>query len=1438
MNAKTNAKTLTVLAIVLAASAAQGQAPPVVTIGGEVYSGRGTVFYTLDALGEPVVNRNPVYKGGGAPPLLDTSGAKVVIENMDTGAFVANGAFLAGTNIWSADVPPGGVYLAMYGAPNHDLTSRVLDLSNLVWILDPVNGDHWENTATGLPPVLSVDAYLPALCIDLATGVVDCNTNPAEPLANLLVYAFEEQAVNGGPDIPFDSGLEGVLFELLDADGNVVQCGNPPGPCTGSSLAGSNDPTAITTKDGLVIPGSAVAGHFYFTDIQPGLYRLRATPPATRPDGLPVEWYYTYTMEGGQEWEIILAPGDPGTEAGAFLAWYGFVEKIGQYPVPSPSAGTITGWVEDADVPWEGPQPGEPPEPCCPLIPQINPGVSLNGGVPEAVVVLWHGNGPTSRVYATTEAITPGPGVAPEDVGMFQFVNVRPGTYTLFIFDKPLYYVFGEIQVDVGPSANIVFPRVANEVEGLPLPIVARFGARVHGAVCTADWQVDPLITDWTDPAYGCPPGTGVAGATVNLRGQAGNIMWQRTTDADGRYFIEDLVEIETMAFVDVEPPVGYRGATVTDVYYPNAVVNQDPNCNPATDPNGCILDPGVISYVDRNGMGRYVQWFTANYLVNLKLEPIPAATGQISGRVFDDALATGTWVTDGVYDPYNEGIFEGAVVELWDAAGISPILDPVTLQPVTTATGVYDFADLVANQGKILAQVVPPDEWGGMYSGPILGYYEFRDMPLGDYTVKLRLPASPAIAEPAEPFDDFGLDGVLGVPDVGEGNGLYDLGEPFTDANANGLWDVGELFDDFGPDGVPGVPDAGEGNGVYDLGEPYTDTNLNARWDPVNVLNGYTASTPTSVPVTVTGGARNDVNFGVMRLAPGPGRLEGGIFDDTFLDHRYCSAMAEEKQLLVGLPVVVRDHMGYVLDVFFQPSGVCYPGTSPAPIDPVTGLPIVDCLASPDPVTGLIPICDAPQFGDGVEINRAVAPGPRYYNGNDPLCCDPAALNCPPIVDPILAQCAGTFDPNKMSLELPYTMTQNTTIFEVDWSLAPPLPVDGGGGLLPPMCATGLLAVETPAGGGSWGVQVTVTIEDVIGPLPGAKVLGTFHPGETKECVTNGAGQCNLSVEKVEDPTAGGVTLVIDHVEAPENVFAAYEFDPVNPGRCTDTVTVFHGAPTAAFTIVPAQPVVNQNVQFDGTPSQGDIVDYAWNFGDTITANGSMVQHFYSLAGTYHATLTVRAQNGTTNMTAMDVIVTDPGGPLAPVASFTASPQPQEVNLVVGFDATGSTGTITNYAWDWESDGIVDQNTAAATTSHVWGAAGSYNVTLTVTDANTLTGSVMMPIQIDDPGAPNATTVTTLSGLGTIEEGTKWLAIVELTVEDANGPVAGVNVTYRFTPGETKSRSTDGNGHLLIQSETIENPGIDAIDFDVLNVSAPDYDAGASLTHLTIARP
>ncbi|HKW00597.1 MAG TPA: PKD domain-containing protein [Vicinamibacterales bacterium] len=95
------------------------------------------------------------------------------------------------------------------------------------------------------------------------------------------------------------------------------------------------------------------------------------------------------------------------------------------------------------------------------------------------------------------------------------------------------------------------------------------------------------------------------------------------------------------------------------------------------------------------------------------------------------------------------------------------------------------------------------------------------------------------------------------------------------------------------------------------------------------------------------------------------------------------------------------------------------------------------------------------------------------------------------------------------------------------------------------------------------------------------------------------------------------------------------------------------------------------------------------------------------------------------------------PGAPLGPAgdmqAVFSLSPTSPKEGDSVQFDASGSKGNIVSYSWDF-GDG---RTATGVKTSHSYGLAGTYNVTLTVKDDRGLTTSSTQSLSVGGTAAP-----------------------------------------------------------------------------------------------------
>ena len=173
---------------------------------------------------------------------------------------------------------------------------------------------------------------------------------------------------------------------------------------------------------------------------------------------------------------------------------------------------------------------------------------------------------------------------------------------------------------------------------------------------------------------------------------------------------------------------------------------------------------------------------------------------------------------------------------------------------------------------------------------------------------------------------------------------------------------------------------------------------------------------------------------------------------------------------------------------------------------------------------------------------------------------------------------------------------------------------------------------------------------------------------------------------------------------------------------------------PVASFYWYPFQPTVGTNTSFVGYYSydpDGYITDYAWDFGDGSSTNGSdcCPSHVYNATGNYLVKLTVTDNAGLTGTASANITVVSD---VPPIASFFWYPYQPTVGAYAsfyGYYSYDPDGYITDYAWDF-GDGS-STNASGCCVSHVYEATGNYTVTLTVTDNAGLTGTASANITV-----------------------------------------------------------------------------------------------------------
>ena len=149
----------------------------------------------------------------------------------------------------------------------------------------------------------------------------------------------------------------------------------------------------------------------------------------------------------------------------------------------------------------------------------------------------------------------------------------------------------------------------------------------------------------------------------------------------------------------------------------------------------------------------------------------------------------------------------------------------------------------------------------------------------------------------------------------------------------------------------------------------------------------------------------------------------------------------------------------------------------------------------------------------------------------------------------------------------------------------------------------------------------------------------------------------------------------------------------------------------TITFTLTVCGSVVSQfavagNGQtrvFNAGASIGAGLSYSWSFGDGFTASGSNPTHSFANPGVYVVNLVVTDACGITASSSQNVSICNTVQP-----SFTSS-----TTSALSFNFSAQPTGLSSYSWDF-GDGTT---AIGAMTSHTYGSAGTFAVTLTCTD-------------------------------------------------------------------------------------------------------------------------
>ncbi|MFA5221141.1 MAG: PKD domain-containing protein [Methanoregula sp.] len=282
----------------------------------------------------------------------------------------------------------------------------------------------------------------------------------------------------------------------------------------------------------------------------------------------------------------------------------------------------------------------------------------------------------------------------------------------------------------------------------------------------------------------------------------------------------------------------------------------------------------------------------------------------------------------------------------------------------------------------------------------------------------------------------------------------------------------------------------------------------------------------------------------------------------------------------------------------------------------------------------------------------------------------------------------------------------------------------------------------------------------------------------------------------------------------------------------CNPYVSAADLIPVAAFSATPTTGTAPHTITFIDASSNFPTA-WSWTFGDGSISTEQNPTHTYTDAGIYTVSLTATNAAGSDTATTTDYITISKVA--LPIASFTADSNSGTAPLTVTFTDT-STNSPSKWVWTFGDDSY----STVENPTHSYTTAGTYTVTLTVTNSggsNTITKTAF--ITVDAEQVPVASfTVDTTSGITPLAVAftdTSTYTPTAWSWTFGDGSISTEqNPTHTYTDAGTYTVTllvTNGAG-----TDTITKTAFITVDAEQVPVASFTVDTTSGITPLAVA--